>query len=197
MGSSNSEECDTVFRTATRSRSNRTRLLLLGFLTTFIVLAAILLRPGVKVAMPKIDKPEVIVAPISPTPPQAKTAPAISSVADQVYEHTEVQRNQRLEEFFGAPVNFFGKVVDQNGNPVSGAKTFYNVSTASLSGSPTLKGPDTNEYGAFEITGERGPSLSVSVDHPDFYKTGTSSPAICLRSCRANKRTAFNFTLQE
>ena len=126
--------------------------------------------------MPRVDKERLFVPPpISPPPSQANTPPAeIDLAPGRVREHQEVQRNQRLEEFFGAPVNFFGKVVDQNGNPVSGAKTFYNVSTASLSGSPALKGPDTNEYGAFEITGERGPSLSVSVDHPDFYKTGTS-----------------------
>jgi hypothetical protein len=68
-------------------------------------------------------------------------------------------------------IDFYGKVVDEHGQPIPGASTSYIVSTMSLSGSPTLSGPKTDSAGRFEITGKRGPSLSVKVEHPNYYKT--------------------------
>jgi hypothetical protein len=73
-----------------------------------------------------------------------------------------------------APIDFFGKVIDEEGNPVVGASTFYILGTLSFQGSPTPEGPKTDEKGFFSITGKRGPTLSVWVQHDRYYSTATA-----------------------
>lgn len=106
------------------------------------------------------------------TPSPVVSAP--TSFVDPIYEDVRAEREQKLREMANAPIEFFGKVVDERGNPVEGASTFYIVGTLSLEGSPTLDGPRTDSSGLFSITGKRGPTLSVWVEHDGYHKTGTA-----------------------
>jgi hypothetical protein len=73
-----------------------------------------------------------------------------------------------------APINFYGKVVDEGGKPVEGATTSYSVGSFSFAGSPRLEGPKTDADGLFSITGKRGPTLSVRVQHGKYHATETA-----------------------
>jgi hypothetical protein len=84
------------------------------------------------------------------------------------------ERKEKLEEFFNTPIDFFGKVVDENGDPVSGAKTFYIVASDSIDGSPTMNGPSTGQDGRFSIKGKHGSDLSVWVEHAAYYNTASA-----------------------
>jgi hypothetical protein len=76
------------------------------------------------------------------------------------------------------PIRFYGKVIDEEGNPVKGAKIFYGWT--SMLGSPeaeTKSGAD----GVFKITGIRGKVLEVIPSHPDYHFS------------RQTNRTAFDY----
>jgi hypothetical protein len=81
------------------------------------------------------------------------------------------EREEATREAFEAKIDFFGKVIDERGQPISGAITSYIVSTRSLTGNPTQLGPKTDSEGRFSITDKRGPRLAVMVEHPNYYKT--------------------------
>ena len=89
-----------------------------------------------------------------------------------------VGRTFQAFQFFHAPINFYGVVVDENHQPISGASTFYSVASLSFKGSPTLQGPATDNAGLFSITGKYGPSLSVRVEHPGYYPTDSADQKI-------------------
>ena len=90
-------------------------------------------------------------------------------------ERTNMQNLHEREEAtraaFDAKIDFFGKVVDEHGQPISGANTYYIVSTKDFAGNPTQTGPQTDSEGCFSITGKHGPRLAVMVEHPKYYKT--------------------------
>lgn len=113
-----------------------------------------------------------------PTPKLANPLPAASPVAsgtaqmvDPIYEAIKAEREQKLREMANTPIDFFGKVIDEDGSPVVGASTFYILGALSFEGSPTLEGPKTDAAGLFSITGKRGPTLSVWVQHDGYYST--------------------------
>lgn len=106
----------------------------------------------------------------TPAPTGSGTTPFV----DPVYEAVKAEREKKLHEIANTPIEFFGKVVDERGNPVEGASTFYIVGTLSFDGSPTLEGPRTDGSGLFSITGKRGPNLSVRVEHDGYHMTGTA-----------------------
>ena len=64
---------------------------------------------------------------------------------------------------------FFGKVVDQHDLPVVGARVTYTVHHLNFHGNPPIEGPLTDNNGRFEIR-THGPSITVSVSHPQFYQ---------------------------
>ncbi len=103
---------------------------------------------------------------------------AINQSGDPIYEKTKAYRELKLKEIANTPIDFFGQVVDENGNPVEGASTFYIVANLSFYGSPTITGPKTDSGGRFSITGKRGPDFSVWVEHPDYYKTESADKKI-------------------
>jgi hypothetical protein len=68
-----------------------------------------------------------------------------------------------------APIEFYGKVVDDNTNAVAGATvTFHWVETPTENGNRTST-VLSDAAGLFSLTGARGPSLSVSVSKDGYY----------------------------
>ncbi|MGA7213266.1 MAG: carboxypeptidase-like regulatory domain-containing protein [Terrimicrobiaceae bacterium] len=115
-----------------------------------------------------------LVNPPSPPPTPAPLVSGTTPKVDPVYEAINAEREQNVRDMANTPIDFFGKVVDEEGNPIEGASTFYIVGTFSFEGSPTLEGSKTDGAGLFSITEKRGPTLSVWVQHAGYYNTGTA-----------------------
>jgi hypothetical protein len=66
-------------------------------------------------------------------------------------------------------VNFYGRVIDQNGNPVAGAIVPYELGGSALGGSNGAGRRITDINGEFQIAGRKGSSLLLkTVKHPDI-----------------------------
>jgi hypothetical protein len=97
-----------------------------------------------------------------------------------------ISREENIFEFFrgaDAQIIFFGRVIDENGNGVVGAKIYYQVrKVGTYLGSGKLK--NTNETkqvistmdGRFEIKNTKGLTLSVGPLEKEGYRNGSKSP---------------------
>lgn len=65
-------------------------------------------------------------------------------------------------------INFFGKVVDENGNPVNGAKILFAWTDLSRAGTSS-KQSTSDEQGLFDLTGKTGKFLEVRVSKEGYY----------------------------
>ena len=75
-----------------------------------------------------------------------------------------------------APIEFYGKVVDENSNPVVGAKvTFSWIETPEETGTRS-SAAESDAEGLFSLHGARGPSLRVSVDKEGYYSSRKNPP---------------------
>ncbi|HEY5747867.1 MAG TPA: carboxypeptidase-like regulatory domain-containing protein [Chryseolinea sp.] len=75
---------------------------------------------------------------------------------------------------FSAPVNFYGKVEDQYGNPVPGAKVTYSL--ADSFGAPSSKRTVTSDdRGLFSLVGVRGAGVFVSVAKQGYAEINKQS----------------------
>lgn len=75
-----------------------------------------------------------------------------------------------------APIEFYGKVVDERSNPVAQASvTFHWVETPTEDGNRT-SATQSDAKGLFSLTGARGPSLSVSVTKEGYYTSHRGLP---------------------
>jgi len=66
------------------------------------------------------------------------------------------------------PINFYGKVVDQNGQPVSGASVEFGWTDISKDGSSQSKTSSDGE-GKFNLENQKGRVLMVTVSKPGYY----------------------------
>lgn len=124
-------------------------------------------KPSIAAPAPKeMQSPKSTAA----APPAPVPALPIPSAAQQ-----EIQE-RKWDTVFANAVNFYGKVVDENGTPIQGARVRYAVPSNLLQiGKGTSEGPLTDGNGLFSITGKTGAGITVIVAHPDFYNTDQSS----------------------
>ena len=74
-----------------------------------------------------------------------------------------------------APIEFYGKVVDENSNPVVGAEiSFHWMEIPANDGSRSFN-TESDSEGLFSLRGALGPSLSLSVSKAGYY-TSRSTP---------------------
>ncbi len=80
-------------------------------------------------------------------------------------------------KMYTAPIDFWGKVIDEKGNPISKAKIEYNVADKPLFDTSGIKiDGESDEYGKFSLTNEKGSFLQVFVSKDGYYgKTGIST----------------------
>jgi hypothetical protein len=71
--------------------------------------------------------------------------------------------NQQLLTEWQAPINFYGKVVDESNNPVSGAGVQFGWSETPRDYAGHTSTTTSDTAGLFELHGVHGPSLEVSV----------------------------------
>lgn len=99
---------------------------------------------------------------------RSNSPPATTDVSANQAITTE-QQQQRLLAAWQAPIDFYGKVVDQNGNPVSGAiiKFSWNPTPDDKDNKSSIATSDI--YGLFTLHDARGASLEVKVSKSGYY----------------------------
>lgn len=95
-------------------------------------------------------------------------------------------RSEEIKDFFkhaDTNINFFGKVIDQNGNGVAGVGIHYHVSKSGIyNESGEIKNTDernktlSDVAGKFEIRGAKGLTLSIGPLEKAGYRDGSKSP---------------------
>ena len=87
-------------------------------------------------------------------------------------EETRLKKLGDLISVANAPVEFYGKVVDQDGSPISDVCVDWRVGKAGyFSEQPKTKGKSyTNSNGVFSILNERGRALSIKSMEKDGYR---------------------------
>lgn len=97
----------------------------------------------------------------------ATALPPLTPEQKQQQTQTNPEKLAGFKASFATPINLYGKVLDQHGDPVSSASVQYSVLrlTGKVGQQITSK-PD----GSFEITGHRGGTLSVEVSKAGYRK---------------------------
>ena len=107
----------------------------------------------------------------------AQTAPSQSSqpvpiIAAISREHGEKQKRKiaidNIVSALNASISFYGKVVDQNGEPVPDAEVIYNAADKFMASGSSYNGK-SDVKGFFSITGIHGFRLSVAVRKEGYY----------------------------
>ena len=110
--------------------------------------------------------------------PGATSVPAAADVSNSPTPSAEAERrNQALEQVtdaFNTPIAFYGRVIDQNGNPVTDADVGYTAADKfNASGSHYTGKSDTE--GLFQISGIKGGGLLVGVGKHGYYPVNGKS----------------------
>lgn len=108
------------------------------------------------------------------TPSQTST-PLPSPPAPNPHLVQQEGHEEKLRMIFSHPIDFYGRVVDEKGVPVQGARVRYSVPSSFLEiQEGTVEGPVTDAKGMFSITGKQGAGIYTSVSHPGYYETDQS-----------------------
>ncbi len=71
-----------------------------------------------------------------------------------------------------APIEFYGKVVDENTNPVTGVNIHFNWSELPERGGERTSDTQSDSDGLFSLHGKRGAALTVSFSKQGYYSSG-------------------------
>ena len=106
---------------------------------------------------------------VRPSPTAGPVAKNGNANAMEAAHDSEVKHKQGFVSLWiMTPITFYGKVVDQNGNPVAGANVLMTALDHPLSqGSTYAKQSDSN--GLFTIWGIHGAALQVNVSKEGYY----------------------------
>ena len=94
--------------------------------------------------------------------------PLLPAKTETLQEFAERYRQSQIR-----PIDFYGKVVDEKGQPVPGATATINWANADGEGNKVWIASDEN--GLFSLLGQRGKGIQVRLHHPSFYNT-TNNP---------------------
>jgi hypothetical protein len=119
-------------------------------------------------------------SPMQPIPTQSsgkssvlKTQPA--SLAERIHHSTSEASNdltQSLVTEWQAPIDFYGKVVDDNTNPVQGVSVQFQWDESPTQDVARIYTTKSDADGLFSLQGQRGRSLEVSVSKEGYYSSG-------------------------
>ncbi len=111
--------------------------------------------------------------PLNEAKQHASIAPQSSNTvteAEDFFAQREKEMKQaedRANNEWRAPIEFYGRVVDETGNPIEDAKVAFGWNN--LSGSLSREG-QSDSQGLFSLQGEQGKFLSVKVSKKGFYE---------------------------
>lgn len=149
-------------------------------LAVFISFALLWLRRGSGVGQKQISNVAQAPAAVSPSFAIAMVSPSPTialppGVAAKLSEPGK--RNvAKLVQAFGAPIEFYGKIVDERGVSVSGGKVHYSAADQYFGDSSKYEGV-SDENGLFFIRGINGADLYVNVAKDGYYGTIESGAA--------------------
>jgi hypothetical protein len=69
------------------------------------------------------------------------------------------------------PIEFYGKVIDENSNPVAGVSVHFRWATQTEDTAATTSTTESDTDGLFSLQGKRGRSLDVSVSKQGYYNS--------------------------
>ena len=112
--------------------------------------------------------------------PRATSAPAVVNTSTSTSPSFQTKPvNQALEQVtraLNAPIAFYGRVIDQYGNPVSDADVGYTAADKFNASGSNYSGK-SDEDGLFEISGIKGAGLLVGVGKRGYYPVEGKSSA--------------------
>jgi carboxypeptidase family protein len=102
--------------------------------------------------------------------------PAVTSVtsAEAKFTTEERQKLAKVQGVFSAPIEFFGRVVDNTGRPISGATVFYSAA-AQYFGPSTKYSTVSDRDGLFSLRGAKGAGLYVEVSKEGYERIANKS----------------------
>lgn len=102
-----------------------------------------------------------------PSPMGEESKAALNS--PEFFHDRAKQNEEGLTKALRTPIDFFGVVLDQHDQPVSGAQVVYSiVSTFDFVNPKQQSGNASGPDGRFSIVGKQGASIYVKVSHPDY-----------------------------
>lgn len=111
----------------------------------------------------------------SPVPNNTKkTQPKTGPKSPEETDFTEHSKEKQFDMVFGAPIKFYGKVIDQKGVPVEGA--IVKIGAADrfwADGTDYFR--ETDAEGLFSIQGIKGAGIYVNAEKEGYYRTEKSN----------------------
>ncbi len=147
---------------------NRNRIIIvLCFLTVIAVLIWWLTRSPEKPVQPlAAQREETKTSGTTPASPVLTAIPSPTSSADA--EQKKKQALEQVTQAFTAPIVFYGKVIDQYGDPVPDADIGYTAADKFNASGSNYTGK-SNAQGLFEISGIQGAGLGVAVRKGGYH----------------------------
>jgi hypothetical protein len=102
------------------------------------------------------------------SPAQLTTAGSISPVMSGRSNPPATLQNRQFLSAFATPIEFYGKVIDQNGQPVSAASVKFVANDKPTGGRPSQFKTETDNSGNFSLTNVAGLTLAVDVSKPGY-----------------------------
>jgi len=103
-----------------------------------------------------------------PSASEQAVAKLSTSVAPQIQAEKKKAVIKQIEGAFSAPIAFYGRVIDQNGDPVAGASVGYSPVDNFISSNTHYTGA-SDAGGYFSIENIKGIALSVGVEKQGYY----------------------------
>lgn len=112
-------------------------------------------------------RPQAVEPAQNPTP-----EPPSNFIADAVHRGSpegEKEIKERALTHWQTPINFYGRVVDENTNPVAGASVTFGWSEFPTEAGARRATTTSDTEGLFSLRDERGPALDVWVGKEGYY----------------------------
>jgi hypothetical protein len=148
---------------------------IVGLVAVLAVVLWWLLKPSERSREAKTSVPSAS-AQASASPASASAAKASSTLprkSDAAYREEAIGKVQAV---FGTPIAFYGKIIDQTGNPVPDAKVDYSAIDEFFGNGSNYHGK-SDANGMFSISGIKGAVLTVAVSKDGYYNISKKSDA--------------------
>jgi hypothetical protein len=130
-------------------------------------------KPGL--AMEKVNASPEPTASASAAAPKLEISPtAIPDIPGANLTQADKQKLGKILTVFSAPIEFYGKVIDQTGEPVQSAKVYYSAADQYFGKSSKYEGVSDTQ-GLFSIKGIKGAGLYVEVSKPGYDRLPNKS----------------------
>ena len=111
---------------------------------------------------------------VSPASQSSANPEPVNSSTQSLQAEVEQRKQdmQRTAQLWRTPILYYGKVIDESNQPISGVKVSFN--TSSVNESLTKEQYDTGTVttdgrGIFKVDGVRGVGMVFQLSHPNYY----------------------------